>query len=197
MNTQSDRKNSNYLVILLLVVGLTAFSHSMKKLYEFHQMAADATRMIALWSSSEAPAEVAPALVKVEACENRIPAQPIEQLSSVNVTLDEAAPIVAPQPIKVKRIERRAHAESFEASLESLIAKTKKARSLETLDPFRFQIQIATDHDDDSDDSTVSEVPVSLFKGKNRKHDTIRINPRDREMLLKTLNRGISLRIAG
>jgi hypothetical protein len=37
---------------------------------------------------------------------------------------------------------------------------------------------------------------VTPYKTKARKHRVIRINPRDREMLLKTLNRGINLRSA-
>ncbi len=47
-----------------------------------------------------------------------------------------------------------------------------------------------------ADAANVPELPVSTFKVKTRKHGGIKINPRDREMLLKTLNRSINLRIA-
>jgi hypothetical protein len=51
--------NSSYLVILLLIVALTAFSHSMKELTEMAQ-----------WSGNFAPAEAPVVVVKFEKTES-------------------------------------------------------------------------------------------------------------------------------
>jgi hypothetical protein len=57
-NTGRHSEKSGYLVILLLVVGLTAFSHSMKELTEIHQLTWDASRLVAQWSGNITPAEI-------------------------------------------------------------------------------------------------------------------------------------------
>ena len=57
-NTGRNSEKSGYLVILLLVVGLTAFSSSMKELTEIHQLTLDASRLIAQWSGNVTPAEI-------------------------------------------------------------------------------------------------------------------------------------------
>src|SRR5215510_10908984 len=93
-NTGRHSEKSGYLVILLLVVGLTAFSHSMKELTEIHQLTLDASRLVAQWSGNFAPAEipqvppvpqvaqVAQTVVKIErheSCESRQSAQAVER----------------------------------------------------------------------------------------------------------------------
>src|SRR5215510_1688746 len=57
-NTGRHSEKSGYLVILLLVVGLTAFSHSMKELTEIQQLTLDASRLVAQWSGNVTPVEV-------------------------------------------------------------------------------------------------------------------------------------------
>jgi hypothetical protein len=57
-NTGRHSEKSGYLVILLLVVGLTAFSHSMKELTEIHQLTWDASRLVAQWSGNITRAEI-------------------------------------------------------------------------------------------------------------------------------------------
>lgn len=57
-STGRKSEKSGYLVILLLVVGLTAFSHSMKELTEIHQLTLDASRLVAQWSGNVTPAEI-------------------------------------------------------------------------------------------------------------------------------------------
>jgi hypothetical protein len=166
-NTGRHGEKSGYLVILLLLVGLTAFSHSMKELTEIQQLTLDASRLVAQWSGNVTPAEipqvpqVAQTVVRIErheSCESRQPAQAVEP--------------------KVQRIERPA------------IAKLKNPRRVD-IDADAFEVRVPAVQLPDSD-----EFPAFTFKTKTRKPGAFRINPRDREMLLKTLNRSINLRIA-
>jgi hypothetical protein len=78
----------------------------------------------------------------------------------------------------------------------------KRVRRLE-VDPVKFEVRIPFNHNAgaDSDEMITSDFPVTSFtatpfRTKARKQNTIKFNPRDREMLLKTLNRSINLRIA-
>jgi hypothetical protein len=57
-STGRNNDKTGYLVILLLVVGLTAFSNSMKELAQIHEVTVDAGRLVAQWSNNIAPAEV-------------------------------------------------------------------------------------------------------------------------------------------
>jgi hypothetical protein len=60
----------------------------------------------------------------------------------------------------------------------------------------QFEVRISPDDNEETDEAITSELPLTMFKAKARRHRAIRINPRDREILLKTLNRSINLRIA-
>src|SRR3954453_12962019 len=71
--TGRHSEHSGLLVILLLVVGLTAFSHSMKGLTEIHQLTLDASRLVAQWSGNFTPTEVPPTVVKIEKVESCAP----------------------------------------------------------------------------------------------------------------------------
>ena len=52
MNNTGRNKNTGYLVALLLVVGLTAFSNSMRELAEIHQFTLDTSRLLAQYLCS-------------------------------------------------------------------------------------------------------------------------------------------------
>ena len=167
-STGRHGEKSGYLVIMLLMVGLTAFSHSMKELTEIHQLTLDASRLVAQWSGNVTPAEIpqvpqaAQTIVRVEkleTCEGKQLAQAVER--------------------KIQRIERPVE-----------VAKLKKPRRV-IVDADAFEVRVPTVQLPDAD-----EFPAFTFKTKTRKPGALRINPRDREMLLKTLNRSINLRIA-
>jgi hypothetical protein len=76
-NTGRHGEKSGYLVILLLVVGLTAFSHSMKELSQIHELTWDASRLVAQWSGNITPAEIPQipqtqqTIVRIEKLESR------------------------------------------------------------------------------------------------------------------------------
>jgi len=83
-STGRNNDKTGYLVILLLVVGLTAFSNSMKELAQIHEVTVDAGRLVAQWSNNIAPAETPqipqvaqtpqapPLVVKLSKCQSKI-----------------------------------------------------------------------------------------------------------------------------
>jgi ribosomal protein L7/L12 len=177
-------------IILILVVGLTAFSTAMKELNQIQQLTLDASRLVAQWSGKIVPDEVpqAPVVAKVESCEIKqsVPAVELPWLNHV-------------AQAEKSDIEKTVVAKG---SKSSKIEVVKRVRRL-GVDPVQFEVRIPFNHnaDADSDGTVFSEFPVTSFtatpfKLKARKTNTIKINPRDREMLLKTFNRSINLRIA-
>lgn len=187
---------ASYRIILLLAVGLTAFSSAMKELNQIQQLSLDASRLMAQWSGTIVPAEVPqtpqPILVKSESCEMKQSTPSVELPWLTHIAQAETNEIEETEaPPVVKR------------SSPGDIVKVKKVRRHE-LDPVQFQVRIPSVHEADAEafEVTVPEVPVTSFaatpfKFKTRKGGSFRINTRDREMLLKTLNRSINLRIAG
>jgi len=183
MNNTGEK--TSYRVILVLVVGLTAFSSAMKELNQVQQLSLDVTRLVAQWSDKLVPAEVPPPVVKVETCELKQSPPSVELPWLANVADDEdIAEPPAPQ------------APTYRAKPSTAqIAKLKKLRRF-NIDPVQFEVRIPADYDAESDETITSELPLTMFKAKSRKHGVIKISPRDREILLKTLNRSINLRIA-
>lgn len=194
-NTGRNSKNTGYLVALLLVVGLTAFSNSMKELAEIHRFTLDTSRLIA---QSFVPAEIpqtpqVPLIVaRLESCESKaVPSVEIPSLEDVKVTTEPAEEIQDRSPqVEVRRVEKRARIRHSETQL----AKLNKVRQFE-FDATQFEFRVSSD-DNESRDPVPVQLPLTMFKAKNRKHNVIKLNPRDREMILKTLNRSINLRIA-
>jgi hypothetical protein len=185
-STRRNGEKSGYLVILLLVVGLTAFSHSMKELTEIHQLTLDAGRLVAQWSGNVTPAEIPQmpqTIVKIEklaSCESQhAPSEP------------SAVAPAQTQRGKTQRIERRVITIPGEAE----IAKLKKLNRID-MDADAFEVRIPNVPFPETGDSTAPELSSFTFRAKARKHGAVKLNPRDREMLLKTLNRSINLRIA-
>ena len=196
-NTGRHSEKSGYLVIMLLVVGLTAFSHSMKELTEIHQLTLDASRLVAQWSGNVTSAEipqvprVAQTIVKIEkhqSCPGK------QSAPAVELPWLTAPASVAPvrKQIKNERVER---ASRPAIPSEAQIAKLKKLQRID-IDADAFEVRVPAVQLPDFDESVTTELPAFTFKTKTRKPGALRINPRDREMLLKTLNRSINLRIA-
>ena len=188
---------SGYLVILLLVVGLTAFSHSMKELTEIHHLTLDAGRLIAQLSANVTPVEIPRTVVKIEklaSCESK-QSLPSLELPWLNETPSPTEPnAIAPGRTphsRIQKIERRVIVGPTEAD----IAKLKNLPRFE-IDSDEFEVRVPADAQNVDSDEPVAVELLSTFKAKARKHGVIRIDPRDREMILKTLNRSINLRIA-
>jgi hypothetical protein len=176
-----------YKVILLLAVGLTAFSSAMKELNEIQQFALDASRLAGQLAESVAPnpippqtPEFPPAVVTrvevahAQTCEIK---QSLPTVELPWLEQEKAPRAVVPRPsqaIDLAKVER---------PVNRAVAKLKRLPQI-NIDPVAFEFTIPSDHDAD---------PV--FKMKTRRHDTFRTNPRDREVF-KTLNRSFYLRIA-
>ena len=198
-STGRKSENSGYLVILLLVVGLTAFSLSMKELTEIHQLTLDASRVVAQWSGNFTPAEIpqtSVTVVKVEklaSCDSKQSAPSVElpwlDETSEEVALSVAAPARPRQP--KARIERRVIPIPGEAE----IAKLKKLQRIDS-NADAFEVRVPSVQLPEAGESGTFEMPEFTFRAKSRKPGALKLNPRDREMILKTLNRSINLRIA-
>ena len=199
-STGRNSEKSGYLVILLLVVGLTAFSHSMKDLMEIHQLTLDASRLVAHWSGNVTPAEIpqTPLTVvrieKLESCDSK-QSVPSVELPWLNETPEETeSSAVGPrrtQQRTIQRIDRR----SVTIPSEAEIAKLKKLQRI-GIDADEFEVRIPNVKFPEAGDPVSFDTPEVTLRAKARKHGTIKFNPRDREMILKTLNRSINLRIA-
>ncbi len=193
-------EKTGYRIILLLVVGLTAFSSAMKELNQIQELSLEANQLVAEWMPKNAPvpAEAQQLAVRVESCESKQSAPAVELPWVHSVADEERAERAESQatesvPVVIARRERSCKAE---------IAKSKKAQRV-AMDPLKFEVRILNEHAADHEDADQQELPVMsdfqvpAFKFKNRKHETFRFNSRDREMILKTVNRSINVRVAG
>ena len=190
MNSKDQNSaKSSHLVVLLTVVGLVAFSSAMKDLSQLHQYALDAGNMIAAWSHQPAPPEIPATVVKVETCE-------------LNKTLEQSVPSVE-LPWLEDVMEEKAN-EEIEVEVPQAVERSKRrvqvvrpARMPRVdFDPVHLEVRVPGEQDSEADVIIPTEFPQFSFKTKTRKPSVIRISPRDREMILRTVNRSINLRIA-
>ena len=194
-STGNSGDKVGYRIILLLVVGLTAFSSAMKELNQVQQLSLDASRLVAQLTAQLTPAEIpqpqieTQMVVKAESCESKQSAPSVELPWLDDVAQEKVSDVEEPQPPVIARKSKNHKDE---------VAKLNKLRRLQ-IDPVQFEVRFSTDHDADADEViTVPESPAPpafVFKTKTHKRGTIRLNTRDREML-KMLNRSINLRIA-
>jgi hypothetical protein len=181
MNSKGSR------IILILVVSLTALSSAMKELNQIRQFGLEANQFVAEWSEKLAPAEIpAPVLAREETCQIKqsVPAVELPWLNHV-AQAEEPADVEVPEAAEAALpVTKRT---STEAKRERLVK----------VDPVQFEVRILNDNDGDQDVPAVYEFPKpsASFKFKTHKFNFIKINPRDRE-ILKTLNRGLNLRVA-
>ena len=203
MNTTGQNKqNSGYKAILLLVVGLTAFSSAMKELNQLRQFALGASQLVAEWSDKFYPvqdvppvpqtAEIQQPAIEVETCELKqsVPSVELPWLSNAVARPAEPKPprAVVPRPSQVIDFKN-----DVPLPGEIQIAKLKKIPQID-IDAAQFSFRIA--NGDEPDVFVTTDLPKSEVKNRARKHREIRFNPRDREMFLKSLNRSINLRFA-
>ena len=207
---QSGDKKS-YRVILLLVVGLTAFSSAMKELNQLREFTREASNTVVSWSHALqtaepveklAPVEVPRTAVRLEVCENN-------QVKDVNpvIAVDPVEPAggsVAQAPrVEIKdvgktfvsrRSERREEqvATFKKHRLEDieLVELRKQARRLADL-----KVTIMADGDDEAEIALPPGMSLKLPKVKI--HRQTFVTPEEREIFLKNLNRSINLRSAG
>ncbi|HET8783196.1 MAG TPA: hypothetical protein VFM63_12310 [Pyrinomonadaceae bacterium] len=200
---QSGERKS-YRVILLLVVGLTAFSSAMKELNLLREFSRDTSDMVASWSRAMTPqappevvvpAEIPPVPETVEICESSHaePAEPVELAGGV-----------APAEVKSKDVGKTFVAERSTRRGAQAVATLRSHRSADIeMMELRKQVRRAADLKvmilADSDGEAEFAVPTN-FEFKVPKAKTwdrqIIIKPEQRE-ILRSLNRTFSLRSAG
>ena len=203
-----DRKS--YRIILLLIVGLTAFSSAMKELNLLRESARDTSNLVATWSKAlqpevpkapEAPNGVVPVPVppvveEVEVCENSHTLTEVEQVDQLQLGGD-----VARAEVKNKDVGKIVVAERSKNRNEQAVATLRARRSagIELMELRRqvrrgadFKVMIMADHDGEAKIAFPSDFEFKVPKVKTYRA----IRPDERE-LLKTLNRSLNLRSAG
>lgn len=204
---QSGEKKS-YRVILLLVVGLTAFSSAMKELNLLREFSRDTSSLVASWSNAiapQAPEEVVvpvPALVpqmveKVEVCESTHTLNPVDQVDQ-----KQLGGGVALAEVKIKEVGKTFVAERSKRREAQAVATVRSHRSadiemIELRQQARREGNLKVMILADSDGEAEIAVPDFEFKlPKVKTHRQIIIKPEEIE-ILRTLNRSINLRSAG
>jgi len=163
-----------YKVILLLAVGLTAFSTAMKELNQIQQFALDASRLADQLAESVAPNPIPPQTAELPPAQTCEIKQSLPSVELPWLEHDQRPRAVVPRPSQVIELTK----------LEKPVMRARKLPQID-INPVAFEFTIPSEHDAD---------PV--FKMKTRRLDAFRINPRDREVFLKNLNRSFYLRIA-
>ncbi len=209
---QSGDKKS-YPVILLLIVGLTAFSSAMKELNQLREFTREAGTLVASLSNAVAPSQPAEKLAPVEVPRTavRLEACETNNLDSAQVQVDVG---VAPQP----RIEQRAGAEIKDVG-KTVVARRMDSRAdrrnihVAELPKYRMvdiemielrkqarrladlKLTILADGEGEAEIAIPGYVELKMPKVKT--HRQTIINQAERDAFLKNLNRSLNLRSAG
>ncbi len=209
---QSGHKKS-YRAILLLAVGLTAFTSTMKELNQLREFTRDASNLVVSWSSAVAPApvpevvvpaqireivaEVPPVVAKVEACESSHAlraAAPVEQL--------QLGGAVAQAEVKIKDVGKTVVVERT-TRRDPQVAMLRHNRSADIeLMELRKQARRVADlkvmimADDDREVEIAVPAGVEFKMPKVRTHRQVIVTPEELD-ILKSLNRSLNLRSAG
>jgi hypothetical protein len=188
-NTGQGNQKRSYRVVLLLFVGLVAFSSAVKELNQVRQLTLQTSSLIAHWTDAIGPTEHNAILAQVDTCERTkirvppVPPLPVLAVPPVHLEAPEIAvpALVPPTPprapvapaAKPRRVARPSHADAevrVLLSTDDLVEKSLR-------------------------DALGADVTLKALKLKNRRHQ-IFITPDGKDVLLKSLNRGINLRSA-
>lgn len=195
-NTGQQGDRMSYRILILVVVGLVAFSSAMKELNQVQQFTLDTGRFIAQWSEKLAPADPVQTVVKLETCSRNMALEQSAPTIELPWLEDVASEASAVEPGESRQDEIQSVAQPSLHRSKPTKVQIAKLNKLRDLDPVHFEVRVPKDNDADADEAIIPELPSSFFKAKSRRHGAVRINPRDREMLLKTLNRSFTFRIA-
>ncbi|HSD46966.1 MAG TPA: hypothetical protein VLB87_10085 [Pyrinomonadaceae bacterium] len=194
-NTGQGSEKKSYRVILLLVVGLAAFSSAMKELNQVHELTLQTSSLIAQWSDALVPAghEI---LARVDSCDDKRlrvpPAPPAPPAPVVVPPVELEVPdVVAPEitaPALVPPTPPRA---------PSVPAAKPKRAVRQSHDAAEVRVLISTEDfvEKSLRDSLDADVTLKALKAKNRRHQ-IFVSPDGKDIILKSLNRSINLRSA-
>jgi hypothetical protein len=197
-----DRKS--FRVILLLAVGLTAFSSAMKELNLLREFSRDASNMVASWSNAVvpappvvAPAQAPPMVAKAEVCERQAlqAAEPVDHFQSGGS--------VAQAEVKIKDVGKTVVAErSARRNSQVMAVRSHRSAGIELMELRKqarreadLKVMIMADSDGEAEIALPSDFEFKLPKVKTFRRQ-IRITPEERDVL-KNLNRSLNLRSAG
>lgn len=206
MGQSGDGKS--YRVILLLMVGLAAFSSAMKELNQVREFTREASDLVASWSKAVepapavdrvAPVEIPRTAARLEVCENSqaadAAAAPLQ--AGVEVAQERAVPAIQVREV-VKTVVSRAATRR-----EAPIATMRKLRPGDIdLIELRNQARRAADLKvlmmaDEDGEVEISLPPDRHFKLPRINERQFKVGTKEREILLKSLNRSINVRSAG
>ena len=189
-NTGQASEKKSYRVILLLVVGLAAFSSAMKELNQVRDMTVEASNLVAQVRDAFAPADPM-VTVSVETCQNRkmlvppppvialppvVPVAPV-QSDAVDLVVPEVAPPAPPAPA-VREVPKP----------RRVVRPTHDAAEVRVLVPTEDFVEKSLKEAFESDQT------FKTFKTRNRRF--IFVSPEGHDVILKTLNRSVNLRSA-
>jgi hypothetical protein len=198
-NTGQGSEKKSYRIILLLIVGLAAFSSAMKELNQIQAFTLETGQLIAQLTDS-LPNDRNEMLVRVDTCDSKIlpplPAAPalpavppvsaVPAVSSSPAELEVDVPDV-PQPAPPAPAAPRAKPRRV-VRVEREVPITAKAEVPEV----RVFISSEEVLNKALKDAFQADFNQKALKAKNRRH--IMISPDGRDVILKSLNRSINLR---
>jgi hypothetical protein len=199
-NTGQGSEKKSHRVMLLLVVGLAAFSSAMKELNQVQDLTLQTSNLIAQLKDAIAPAGEL-TTVSVDTCQNTRtslpPAPPLPALPSLPALapLPPAAPVesnasdvVVPEPAPASPAPP--------ASPKVREVPRPKRIAPPAHDPAEVRVMLSSDEfvEKSIKDAMESDQSLKALKAKNRRF--IFLTPDGRDVILKTLNRSINLRSA-
>jgi hypothetical protein len=197
----------SYRVILLLVVGLAAFSSAMKELNVLREFTRDTNTLVASWSNAVTPervpvphvvvpTEISQPAVEVEVCESSETlnsAEPVERLLGGSVARDQARIKDGGKTVVAERSGRRdAHVAALRSHRSADIDLVELRKQIHR--EANLKVTIMADSDGEAKITIPSGFEFKLPKVKT--FQPIIVKPEERE-ILKSLNRGFNLRSAG
>ncbi|HEX6045603.1 MAG TPA: hypothetical protein VFZ22_14015 [Pyrinomonadaceae bacterium] len=210
---QSGDKKS-YRVILLLVVGLAAFSSAMKELNQVREFTREATDLVASLSKAVepapaddrvAPVEVPRTAARLEVCENSHPAVPVVAVPEPMARQDQPGGGVAQEEPAVQskdvgktfvaeRSSRRevqapavGKSRSVDIDIVELRRQARRAADLKVL--------MMADKDGEAEISVPPDLQLQLPKVKALRQ--FKVGTKEHDIFIKSLNRSINVRSAG
>jgi hypothetical protein len=197
---QGSEKRS-YRIVLLLIVGLAAFSSAMKELNKVHEFTLQTGELIAQWTGSMAT-EKSEMLVKVDTCDSQIPVPPLPALPPMP-PMPSAAPVVPPAPPADVEIDApdalppvappAAPAVPEVPKPRRVVRVHREAATAKAADVPEVKVYVSSEEilDRVLKDAFEADVNLKAIKAKNRRHFVISPNG---DVILKSLNRSINLR---
>jgi hypothetical protein len=216
-NTGQGSEKRSYRVILLLIVGLAAFSSAMKELNHVHELTLQTGQLIAQWTDAMQPAEKNEMLVKLETCDTQIPVPamprvppmppvpPVPSVPHVPAEIVPAEPdddvvpaipaeVVVPAPLPPAPPRVR----EVPAIKSRRVVRVDRhaAASAEAAEAAEIRVLLSTEGliEKSLKDALEADLSMKAPKAKNRRH--ILIGPEGRDVILKSLNRTVNLRSA-